>query len=315
MNQDVKISVVIPLHNKGKYVGDTLETIKKQVCHADELIVVNDHSTDNSLEVVVGALSDYKWSYRILNSPRYGVSAARNFGIENSLYDYICFLDADDWWDYDYIQEMKNLILLYPDKAIYGLNFRFANAYAPPRIDSNIRSERQQCRVISNYWNDYIVYTASTVCINKKVLHELGGFDERIKTGQDIDLWYRVLLKYDGAFNEKQLAYYRQDVLGQVSQQNHPIEDNYIFYCDKFNADRGKNADFRKFIDNDIAARLVHYQECAKFFFCREYRRKVLNIRKQIDSTSLSPKSRIRLYFPLLYMVYDKIVHHKNSIS
>ena len=174
-------------------------------------------------------------------------------------------------------------------------------------IDNELNKERR----ITNYWNDYIVYTASTVCIRKSVFEELGGFDERIKTGQDIDLWYRVLLRYDGAFNERQLAYYRQEVSGQVSAQNHPIEDNFIYYIDKFAAYKHENKDFKEFIDNEVATRLVHYQERKKFYFDKEYRLKVKRVKSSIDVSSLNIKLLIRLKFPLLYMFYDKIFHRK----
>ena len=89
-------SIIIPLYNKADYIAETLKSVLNQTYCDYEVIVVNDSSTDNSLEV---ASSFQDERIHIYTKENEGVSAARNYGIMHAKYDYIAFLDADDWWE------------------------------------------------------------------------------------------------------------------------------------------------------------------------------------------------------------------------
>jgi len=89
-------SVVIPLYNKERSVKNTIESVLNQTFQDFEVIVVNDGSTDNSLEVVK-SFNDER--IRIINQKNSGVSSARNRGIKEAKYEWIAFLDADDLWE------------------------------------------------------------------------------------------------------------------------------------------------------------------------------------------------------------------------
>lgn len=101
-------SIIIPLYNKADYIAETLKSVLNQTYCDYEVIVVNDSSTDNSLEV---ASSFQDERIHIYTKENEGVSAARNYGIMHAKYDYIAFLDADDIWESDYLECQKKLIL------------------------------------------------------------------------------------------------------------------------------------------------------------------------------------------------------------
>ena len=98
------ISVVIPLYNKAHTIVNTLSTVINQIYTDFEIVIVDDGSTDNGVNTIVQHFSDPR--IRIINQPNAGVSAARNRGVQESIYQYIAFLDADDEWHPDYLSIM-----------------------------------------------------------------------------------------------------------------------------------------------------------------------------------------------------------------
>ena len=89
-------TVVIPLYNKANYIEKAINSVLNQTFTEFEIIVVNDGSTDESLEKI-GHFKDAR--LKIINQENAGVSTARNNGVKEAKYDYVAFLVADDWWD------------------------------------------------------------------------------------------------------------------------------------------------------------------------------------------------------------------------
>ena len=107
MKSNVKISVIIPVYNSGKYIVKCLDSIKNQSINDYEIVIINDGSTDNSGEIIQNYIKNNKDInidyYEITN---HGVSYARNIGIDNSKSDYIMFVDSDDYLPNDAIEKM-----------------------------------------------------------------------------------------------------------------------------------------------------------------------------------------------------------------
>ncbi|MDO4186070.1 MAG: glycosyltransferase family 2 protein [Bacteroidales bacterium] len=102
------ISIIIPIYNAEPYLDKCLNTIFLQNSSYWECIMVNDGSTDNSAEICKRWISKDS-RFRLINQLNKGVSAARNFGIENSKGDWIAFVDADDWLEPNYLAAMAEL--------------------------------------------------------------------------------------------------------------------------------------------------------------------------------------------------------------
>ena len=97
------ISVVVPVYNVEKYVKECIESILEQSFKNFELIIVNDGSTDNSLNRVLEFKDD---RIVLINQKNMGLSGARNTGIHHAKGKYITFIDSDDWISKDYLNEM-----------------------------------------------------------------------------------------------------------------------------------------------------------------------------------------------------------------
>jgi len=105
LNENVIISIIIPVYNTALYLGECLECILKQTESRFELICVNDGSTDDSLNI----LSEFQKKdkrVKILNTNHIGAANARNLGLKNACGEYVCFLDSDDIFDENMIKEL-----------------------------------------------------------------------------------------------------------------------------------------------------------------------------------------------------------------
>lgn len=244
-----KFSIIVPLYNKAPYVKKALESIVSQTLKDWELIVIDDGSTDGSADVVRDfirvndemsrdkslneSLSLNDERIRLILQENAGVAAARNRGVKESQGEYVCFLDADDWWEQEYLAEMDKLIVEYPKAGLYATNFVY---YKPGKT----RIEHQNVRTgYINYPEVYYktgsmpVWTG-VACMPRKVFDEMGGFPVGIKLGEDFLLWAKTAIHYLVAFCEKPLAYYNNDVPASLraTRNLHAPEYSMYFHLD-----------------------------------------------------------------------------------
>lgn len=107
----INISIIIPVYNKDRFLIKTLSSIIQQISSNDELIIINDGSTDNSQNIINSFYSKYNHSnnIKIFNRENKGVSFTRNEGARYAKNDYLLFFDADDILLTDAIKKLKNL--------------------------------------------------------------------------------------------------------------------------------------------------------------------------------------------------------------
>ncbi|KGN74585.1 capsular biosynthesis protein CpsI [Porphyromonas gulae] len=190
-------SVVIPLYNKEETISETIHSVLSQTFDNFEVIVVNDGSRDNGPSVV-GKIQDPR--IIMVHQENAGVSAARNKGVERALGKYIAFLDGDDKWKNNHLEELYTLITEYSGQAsVFVTNFvrRFP--------DGEIYVNRNDLKrgIIRNYFKHCIkgsVINSSCVCIKKDVLLAIKGFNPKYSMGEDTDLWNRLARKYSIAY-------------------------------------------------------------------------------------------------------------------
>lgn len=178
-------SIVIPLYNKEVSVSNTIRSVLDQTITDFEILIVNDGSTDNSLEVVKN-INDSR--IRIIDKSNGGVSSARNRGIKEAKFKWICFLDADDLWNANHLAILNDLIIKFPlDKV-------FCTSYTRS-IKKENRGQDLSILIIEDYFKEAIKYPffwTSIVCIDKSVFDNLGLFKEHLGRGEDLEMWSRV---------------------------------------------------------------------------------------------------------------------------
>lgn len=211
-------TVIIPLYNKAPYIEKAIASILSQTYRSFELLIIDDGSTDNGRELVERYMTSTKapnGGWRLETQINSGVSVTRNRGVELAKYNYIAFLDADDWWEPTYLEEMQNLITNYPDAGIYSSSyFKVKNGN---NISARIGVEADFTAGYINYFKVYAktmyqpIWTGACV-VKKLIFEEFSGFKPTLKLGEDFDLWVRIAMNYLVAFLNKPLSYYNQDV-------------------------------------------------------------------------------------------------------
>lgn len=228
-----RFSVIMPLYNKAPYVRKALESIMSQTYKDFELIVVDDGSIDNSASICEGYLSKLSTlDSRLIRQANSGVAAARNRGVAESHGEYVCFLDADDWWKPKFLEEMDKLIEEYPDAGLYATNYIY---YKPGKTHVALNLPRGYMNYPEAYREGSAmpVWTGAT-CMPRKVFDEMGGFPAGIKLGEDFLLWAKTAMHYKVAFCEKPLAYYNNDIPAtmRATRNLHAPEHHMLFHLD-----------------------------------------------------------------------------------
>lgn len=298
----MRFSVIMPLYNKASYVAKAIESVLAQTFRDFELVIVDDGSQDGSAEVASKAIED-SWNCRLIQQENTGVSLARNKGVAASQGDFLCFLDADDWWEPTFLEEMDQLVANFPEAGIYGANYTIVNE---TRHKTRVASVGVESGFEQGYINYCQVYAKTmymplwtgAVCVPRRVFDEMQGFPEGIKLGEDFLLWIRIALKCKVAFLNKPLAYYNQDVDGAnrgVGRLHNPKE--HMLWNLDFMADEEKNnADLKQLLDNLRTFSLMPY------LLSKEYSEEARGELDKVDWTK-QPGNVTKLYHMPLFLL------------
>jgi glycosyltransferase involved in cell wall biosynthesis len=205
-------SVIIPVFNKEKFVERTLKSVLGQTFSDFEIIIVNDGSTDKS-ETKILEIKDNRIRYFFHENQ--GVSASRNFGIEKAAADFICFLDADDYWYPGFLETMHTYIQKLPEQKVFGMAYE--NEIDKKTFLAQYSLEKTNDFEIVNYFEaskkEPVLWTSSAA-FHKEVFAKAGNFNIELRNFEDIDLWIRIGLKFPIAFIWKIQSRYGFDADG-----------------------------------------------------------------------------------------------------
>lgn len=253
-------SIIIPLYNKEKHIKTTIESALAQTFQNFEIIVVNDGSTDGSKEVVEGINDD---RIQLFNKKNQGVSHARNYGIEKATSSLIVFLDADDLWETDHLENLKALYEAFPNCGLYATAYlRKNNRISIPSVYKNIPTTKNWMGIVADYFEsssvNCIAWT-SAVMIPKSVLEVIGNFDENITlgAGEDIDLWLRIALKYPVAFSNKVTATHNLHSDNRISNSNTNLRQ--FIDLDRYENEAKTNPSLKKYLDLNRFSIAIQY--------------------------------------------------------
>ncbi len=176
-----------------QFISRSIDSVLNQSFSDFEIIVVDDGSTDGGREFVTNR---YGSKVKLIFQENQGVSAARNKGIQNTEFDYIAFLDADDIWHRDFLYWMHQILENSPETKMLGSSY---SNVALPKECSNPLVSKVEDYFAQAYSNT--LFTASSTVIHKSFFKNREGFKIHLKIGEDIDVWLR-------AFDWFRKAYY-----------------------------------------------------------------------------------------------------------
>ena len=203
------ISVIIPLYNKETGIATALRSVLAQTYQDFEIVVVDDGSTDGSV-AIVETFNDTR--IRLIRQQNAGVSAARNRGIAEAKGEYVSFLDADDEWLPEFLEEISTLQKHHPECKAQATNYSFcSNGVKSSTILRKLSFDGER-GVLSNYFEvascSHPPVWTGAVCIERKLLQDIGGFPVGIKSGEDLLTWARIAMHTQWAFSLKVVAQY-----------------------------------------------------------------------------------------------------------
>jgi glycosyltransferase involved in cell wall biosynthesis len=193
-----QISAIIPAYNAGRFINRTIDSVLAQTFKDFELIVVDDGSTDNTAEIVKNYGSKVKYIYQ----QNAGDGPARNAGIKAAAGKWLAFLDHDDEWLPEKLDEQIKLLSANPDLRWCGTNRYQSDGQRRAVVteENKIQKELGNRDYFDNYFraiieSDCQVIT-STLIIRRDVFSEVGVFDGHWKRCADQDMWWRITYKY-----------------------------------------------------------------------------------------------------------------------
>lgn len=193
-NPAMRISVVIPTFNRIEVIQRAIESVLRQTRPPDQLIVVDDGSTDGTSALL-------KKTYRnrltlISLAQNKGVSAARNHGIRESRGDWIALLDSDDEWLESKLATQQMALESQPHVLCHTEEIWIRNGIRVNAMNKHAKRGGD----IYQYCLPLCVISPSSALISRKAFNEAGGFDETLPACEDYDLWLKICARHSVLF-------------------------------------------------------------------------------------------------------------------
>jgi glycosyltransferase involved in cell wall biosynthesis len=292
-------SVIIPYYNKSAYIIRCIDSVMNQSFRGFEIIVVDDGSTDNGIELI-----SKKYGDRInhISKNNEGVSIARNSGIKKAKYKYIAFLDADDAWHSEYLDSMNWIIKNEHDVKIIGSHYSRTIDFLNHKRDaiSYFKFKNYFKQAIRNTY-----FTSSSTVIQKKFFDENKGFNNTLKKGEDLDVWFRAIQSGGNSFYiNNTLVYYSDEDSNQVTKSKIALENDLVGNINAFYKDlklSNNNKNFNRFIS------LYVYFNLYPYFFDIENKVKARLVLKESEHHF----SLMKLVYLIPFSLGEKLIKSK----
>ena len=209
----IETSIIIPVYNAEKTINKCLESVLNQTYKNYEVIIINDGSTDKSLDVIkqffcINSVDD---NWYIIDNENQGVSVSRNEGIIKAKGEYIAFLDSDDSWSEEKLE--KQLLFIKEKKInILGTAIRYNDKY---------------CDYIKYNFKDILLSNrlcTSSVLVKKQLLLKCGLFDEKMSYSEDYRLWLTIAKIHPIYLLNELLTFYNVDNTNGLSSKKWLME-------------------------------------------------------------------------------------------
>lgn len=235
---EISLDVIIPTYNCAPYIINALDSINNQTMLPDKIIVVDDGSSDNTIDCLMHYKSRVKLD--IISQPNAGVSSARNKGIVHSTAQFIALLDADDEWVDCKLEEQINLLKISSVNRVGVIYSRYSliddfgnpiNHIEIPKYTGKVRGDLQ-----AELQKKHIVTgSMSAVIINKECFIKCGLFDENLAYGEDHDLFLRISEFYNYDLVDKSLVKIRVRA-GNAQSFSHKkrMFNNQLYFYNKW---------------------------------------------------------------------------------
>ena len=296
-------SVIIPLYNKEPYIISTINSVINQTFADFEIIIVNDGSTDNSLEEIKKHFNNVDF-LSIINQKNQGLSASRNNGIQAAQGKIVALLDADDLWDNQFLSTIKTLHDTFPNASVFGTDYLEQHTeHVQIKTKKNVPRHLKNTSFLVNSFleaNMYqLLFCQSSVAYKKEVFNHI-QFNKAITYAEDIDFNILIHLQnYQVAYHYKPLVIIRSNIENQLSSQS--ISDKTLPNLDAYES----------FAETDLE--LKKYLDLYRYFFALSYKiefnkKKYNQIIKNLDKRNINFTQNLYLNLPVFFIKHIKTI-------
>jgi glycosyltransferase involved in cell wall biosynthesis len=303
------ISVVIPLYNKAPHIKATLDSILKQTLLPEEIIVVDDGSTDGSGDVVESFNNPL---IRLIKQTNQGESTARNVGVIAAKGCFVAFLDADDYWHVNHIDTLVRLINAYPDAGLFSTMHEIlhGNKVIIPRFAFPIGFIGYVDDFFSRFADGLSLINSTTACVRRDALLSIGGFPVGIKKGPDIITWSRLARSFEMAHTAVITAVYNRDAVNRSVQLRESEPPGSLVYLAQL---LSESDDPKEQASVLLLFSRIAFYTCAGMCEGGDYGgvRSILRLVKQMELWTLYAKIALLLPIPSQILNYARRWRHR----
>jgi len=210
-----KVTVYIPCHNYGRFLPEAIDSVLSQSFQNWELIIINDGSSDNSVQVSEKYVSNYPEKiFFFTNTQPKGLRACANKAIDAARGEYIMRLDADDFLDESALLVMVSYLDSHPDVALVYPNYTFVDENGKSLYVENRKKIGTEVKILN------LPAHGACTMVRKKVLKSIGGYDEKYHAQDGYELWLKVINQHHVGNVATPLFYYRQHHQSMSQDEN-----------------------------------------------------------------------------------------------
>jgi glycosyltransferase involved in cell wall biosynthesis len=224
MKSNLRISVIIPLYNRGEYIKRAIDSVITQTYQNFEIIIVDGHSSDEGPSIV-RSIKDSRIIF--FEQEGKGLAIARNQGVNRANNNFIAFLDADDEWSPEHLDTLTHLHEKFPNAGICATTYKridYENIAVMPKFRDIPPPPWEG--LIPNYFlavtSGDSPFIPTSVGLPKDVVIDVGAFTPGVQWGEDDDLWIRIALKYPIAYSWSGEAIWHCEANNRITE-NIPI--------------------------------------------------------------------------------------------
>ena len=208
----MNISVIIPTYNRQHQLSRSLDSVLAQTRPADEIIVVDDGSNDETKKLIRENYPQVHYLYQ----DNKGVSACRNYGIRSATGDWLAFLDSDDEWLPNKLEVQMAALLDHPEYQIAHTNEHWLRN---GRLKNQQEKHRKYGGYIFRHCLPLCIISPSSVIIHRSVFDRIGLFDTAMTVCEDYDMWLRISCRYTVLYIDEPLIIKHGGHADQLSQK------------------------------------------------------------------------------------------------